>query len=76
METRIKDLRTDNDFSQKQVAAAIGISQRKYSYLETGTQQWPDELLVRLAQFYRTSVDYLLKLTDDPEPYSSEKKLR
>ena len=76
METRIKDLRTDNDFSQKQVAAAIGISQRKYSYLETGTQQWPDELLVRLAQFYRTSVDYLLKLTDDPEPYLSEKKRR
>ena len=76
METRIKDLRTDNDFSQKQVAAAIGISQRKYSYLETGTQQWPDEVLVRLAQFYRTSVDYPLKLTDDPEPYSSEKKRR
>lgn len=69
MDTRIKDLRTDLDLTQKQVAEAIGITQRKYSYLETGAQAWPDELLVRLAAFYRTSVDYLLKVTDTPRPY-------
>lgn len=73
MDTRIKDLRDDRDLSQLQVAIAIGITQRKYSYLETGTQQWTDELLARLAAFYGTSVDYLLKLTDNPKPYPRQK---
>lgn len=50
METRIKAMREGRDLKQHEVAAAIGITQRKYSYLETGTQQWPDELLVRLAR--------------------------
>ncbi len=74
MNTRIKALREDNDLSQTQVAEAIGISQRKYSYLETGTQQWTDDLLVRLAAFYHTSVDYLLNLTDETAPYPTKKK--
>ena len=67
METRIKDLRTDRELTQSEVAQSIGISQRKYSYLETGKQQWTDELLVRLAEFYQTSVDYLLKLKFETE---------
>lgn len=74
METRIKDMRADRDLTQSQVAEAIGITQRKYSYLETGIQAWPDELLVRLAGFYQTSVDYLLKVTDDPRPYRKSKR--
>ncbi|MBR2132996.1 MAG: helix-turn-helix transcriptional regulator [Oscillospiraceae bacterium] len=74
MNTRIKELREDNDLSQTQVAQALGISQRKYSYLETGTQQWTDELLVRLAVFYQTSVDYLLCLTDEISPYPKRKR--
>ena len=73
METRMKDMRTDHDLSQKEVAEAIGISQRKYSYLETGVQAWPDELLVKLAAFYHTSVDYLLRVTDNPKPYLKKK---
>lgn len=74
MKIRIKDLRTDNDLTQAQVAEAIGITQRKYSYLETGKQQWTDELLARLAVFYHTSVDYLLGLTDNPRPYPRRKQ--
>ena len=74
MNTRIRAMREDHDFTQTQVAEAIGISQRKYSYLETGTQQWTDELLVRLAMFYQTSVDYLLELTDEPVPYPLKQK--
>ena len=66
-------MREDRDLSQKMVAEAIGITQRKYSYLETGTQQWTDELLVRLAAFYHTSVDYLLCLTDDSSPHNDKK---
>ena len=73
METRIQDLREDHDFSQTKVAEAIGISQRKYSYLETEQQPWTDEILVRLAELYHTSVDYLLKQTDDPSPYPRKK---
>ena len=62
-------MREDRDLKQKEIAEAIGITQRKYSYLETGVQQWTDELLVRLAAYYGTSVDYLLGLTDDPDLY-------
>lgn len=64
MENRIKDLREDNDLTQTQVAEAIGITQRKYSYIETGTQQLTDEILVKLSKFYGVSIDYILKLSD------------
>jgi len=67
MENRIKDLREDRDLTQTQVAKAIGITQRKYSYIETGTQQLTDEILVKLAKFYDVSVDYLLGLTSNPK---------
>lgn len=64
MDNRIKDLREDRDLTQTQVAEAIGITQRKYSYIETGTQQLTDEILIKLAKFYDVSVDYILKLSD------------
>ena len=64
MDNRIRDLREDHDLSQRQLAEAIGITQRKYSYLETGTQQLTDEILVKLADFYGVSVDYILRRTD------------
>jgi len=66
---RIRDLREDHDYSQQQVANALNITQRKYSYLETGVQQWTDELLVKLSQFYNVSIDYLLLQTDRPDRY-------
>lgn len=66
MKTRIRDLREDADLTQQQVADAIGITQRKYSYLETEVQSLTDELLVRLGDFYQVSVDYILRRTDDP----------
>ena len=69
MTNRIKDLRTDADLSQEAVAKAIGITQRKYSYLETGVQPLTDEILVRLSRFYQVSIDYLLCQTDRPERY-------
>lgn len=69
MENRIKDLRVDSDLRQVDVAQALGITQRKYSYIETGTQQVSEEILCGLALFYETSVDYILKLTDVKNPY-------
>lgn len=67
-------MREDNDLSQSEAAKAIGITQRKYSYLETGQQPWTDELLVRLADFYHTSVDFLLGQTNVSKLYPREKK--
>ena len=67
MENRIRDLREDADLTQREIAEALGITQRKYSYLETGTQPLTDEILVKLAAFYRVSVDYLLKQTSRRE---------
>ncbi len=64
MNTRIKELREDNDLTQQQVADKIGITQRKYSYIETGTQQLTDEILVKLAKFYNVTTDYILRLSD------------
>ena len=66
---RLKDLREDHDYTQQQVADAIGITQRKYSYIETGVQQLTAEVLVPLARFYGVSVDYLLGETDEPRRY-------
>ena len=67
MKSRIRDLREDADLTQAELAARIGITQRKYSYIETETQPLTDEMLVKLADFYNVSVDYILLRTGKPE---------
>ena len=67
MTNRVKDLRVDNDYTQQVVADKIGITQRKYSYIETGTQPLTDEILVKLSALYDVSSDYILKITDNPK---------
>ena len=64
MENRIKDLREDFDYTQTKIDSLIGITQRKYSYIETGAQPLTDEILVKLSQVYDVSIDYILKQTD------------
>lgn len=71
---RIRDLREDRDLRQHQVAEAIGITARKYSYIENGIQQLYDDVLIELARFYGTSTDYILGLTDVRKPYPKERK--
>ena len=66
MQNRVKDLREDHDLTQQKVADAIQITQRKYSYLETGTQPLTDEVLIKLADFYDVSIDYILMRTNNP----------
>ena len=63
---RLKDLREDNDLKQKEIAAFLGIDQRVYSNYETGKREIPVHLLLKLAESYHTSTDYILGLTDDP----------
>ena len=66
---RIRDLREDNDLTQKQVADYLHIAQNTYSQYETGRRQMPVSILIALAALYRTSIDYLLGLTNSKEPY-------
>lgn len=64
---RIQDLRTDADMSQKQLSEILHISQRSYSHYETGSRNIPVETLIRLANYYDISVDYLVGRTDKKE---------
>lgn len=70
---RIRNLRQDNDLSQKQVADMLHVSQNTYAQYETGVLNYPVDVLLKLALFYHTSVDYLLERTDDPTPYERKK---
>lgn len=69
MYPRIRDLREDKDLSQKELAHTIGMSQTGYSKYETGENDIPTHILIKLAKFYHTSIDYLLGLTSNPIPY-------
>lgn len=63
---RIQDLREDVDLTQKEISEYLHISPRTYSHYENGTRNIPVDMLIRLANYYRTSMDYLVGRTDDP----------
>ena len=67
---RIRDLREDNDLTQKQIAEFLHIKQNTYSQYENGQRQLPISALIALAQFYNTSTDYILGLTSERKPYN------
>ena len=68
MYRRIRDLREDADLKQRQLAEELNVAQTTYSDYERGALDIPTALLIKLAQKYAVSVDYLLELTDDPTP--------
>ena len=67
MYNRIRDLREDSDLNQTQIAKILGMSQTGYSKYETGENDIPTAILIKLADFYNVSVDYLLGRTDKKE---------
>ena len=69
MYPRIRDLREDKDLNQTQVAKMLGMSQTGYSKYETGENDIPTAILIKLARFYNTRVDYLLGETNNPTRY-------
>lgn len=69
MYRRIRDLREDGDLLQKDVAQYLKCTQVCYSYYEIGRRDIPTDVLIKLAAFYSTSVDYLLGVTDEKTPY-------
>ena len=70
MYPRLRDLRQDRDMSQTDIAQILNMSQTGYSKYETGENDIPTGILIKLAKFYKTSTDYILGLTNNPKPYS------
>ncbi|WP_312644373.1 helix-turn-helix transcriptional regulator [Hydrogenoanaerobacterium sp.] len=69
MANRLRDLREDADLNQTQVAKHLGMSQTGYSKYETGENDIPTQVLIKLAQLYKTSIDYILGVSDQKTPY-------
>ena len=61
---RLKNLREDHDLSQSDIAKYLNISQRTYSYFVTGGRDIPIQILIKLADYYNTSIDYLVNRTN------------
>lgn len=73
MYPRIRDLREDSDRNQTELAGLLGMSQIGYSKYETGENEIPVSVLIKLADLYQTSTDYLLGRTDQKTPYPPRK---
>lgn len=74
MYNRIRDLREDRDLNQTAVAKMLGMSQTGYSKYETGENDIPTWVLIKLASFYDTSIDYILGQTNEIKPYPKMQK--
>jgi len=70
MRLRIRDCREDHDLTQRQIADYLQCDQSLYSKYERGERDVPLHLMVRLADYYNTSIDYLVGRTDEPKPYT------
>lgn len=64
MYRRIRELREDRDLTQKKLAEILGMSQTGYSKYETGENDIPTQILIKLADIYDTSIDYILGRTN------------
>lgn len=70
---RIRDLREDRDISQEEMAKIIGCSdQTQYSRWERGAYEIPFHIVIKLAEFYNVTIDYIAGLTDEPKPLKSK----
>ena len=67
------NLRVDRDLTQTEIAEILNCSQRIYSNYERGAVDIPTEILIALAHYHNTSIDYLLGLTDERTPYPRAK---
>lgn len=67
MYQKIRDLREDHDLKQREVAEYLNCSQRAYSNYELGYRDIPTDVLIRLANYYDVSIDYLLGQTKNPK---------
>ncbi len=70
---RIKNLRLDYDYRQRDLADYLKLTRSTYSNYENGIREIPIEVLRDIADFYHTSVDYLIGRTDEPAPYPPQR---
>lgn len=73
MNLRIRDIREDHDYTQKQIAKLLNCTQQTYSRYETGEITIDINSLIVLANFYNTSIDYLVGITNEIKPYPKQK---
>lgn len=66
LKLRIKDLREDHDLTQKEISELLMCDQSLYSKYERGEREIPLALLIKLADYYKTNLDYLVYRTDNP----------
>jgi len=69
MYQRLRDLREDRDLTQQELATLLKVSQTTYSRYESGALDIPSTSLIKLAEFYKTGIDYLVGLTNNKRPY-------
>lgn len=67
MYKRIRELREDNDLTQKKLALVLNCSQQVYSNYELGQRDIPTDILIKLSNFYEVSIDYILETSDNPK---------
>lgn len=75
MKNRLRDIREDRDLNQKELADMLGVHQTTYSSYEIGKLSLTADVLIKLAKYYKVSVDYLLGLTDVTKPYPKSNRL-
>ena len=63
---RIRELREDNDLTQKQISQILNCSQQVYSNYELGQRDIPTDILIQLSSHYNVSADYILEISDNP----------
>ncbi|MBT2289254.1 helix-turn-helix transcriptional regulator [Paenibacillus albidus] len=74
MYRRIRDLREDKDITQQKMAEFLNISQTTYSRYENGNLDVPSAVLIKLANFHKVSIDYILGQTDNPKRFIGKKE--
>lgn len=70
---RLKDIREDMDVTQSELAKILHIKQNTYSQYENGQRSVPIDTLIKLSEYFNTSTDYILGLTDEKKPYPRSK---
>ena len=76
MYRKLRTLREERGLTQKQVAEIVNMSQTGYNQYEIGKNDIPTKILIQLAKFYNTSIDYIVGLTNIKEPYPRANKKR
>lgn len=74
MYPRLRELRKNKGVTQAKIGKIIGLSQTGYSKYESGENDIPTSILIHLASYYNTNVDYILGITDIKEPYPPSKE--